>query len=64
MLYYIIIHSLTHSLTSLALKSALAGGEGVLLRRFPLSAAPYEPNVCYLSMAAQRMSYTRVPWLV
>ena len=31
-------HSLTHPLTSLALKSALAGG-GVLLRRFPLSAA-------------------------
>ena len=47
---------LTHSLTSLALKSTLAGGEGVLLRRFPLSAAPYGPNVCYLSTAARRMA--------
>ena len=41
-----------HSLTSLALKSALAGGAGALLRRFPLSAAPCGPNVCYLSTAA------------
>ena len=53
---------LTHSLTSLALKSALAGGGGCVVEAVSPLRRPYGPNVCYLSTAAQRMSYGRVPW--
>ena len=45
---------LIRSLISLALKSALVGEEGVLLRRFPFSAVCYGPNVRYLSTTTVR----------
>ena len=51
-----VIITLTHQP---ALKSTLARGTGALLRRFPISGAPYGPNACYLSALAQHVSYTR-----